>query len=46
MTQVKRSYQLISFEYIDDQRIVQFGWARGTPDLALSKKVVSDATFS
>ena len=45
MTQVTRSYQLISFEYID-QRIVQFGWARGTPDLGLSKKVVSDATFS
>ena len=36
----------ISSNDIDDQRILQYGWTRGTTGITLPKEALSDATFT
>ena len=45
MTMFCQVYQLIHSRDIDEQRILESNWIRGTPGLTQTKVVVSDVTF-
>ena len=44
-TMVRQRHQLIPSRDIDDQRILEFNWTKGTLGHTQSRMVVSDATF-